>query len=280
MPFRESFFDNFLIRATGRLSLNDPFDVSPSVEYFSDLCLTTKHYRFGKDKQEIEEFLNRQPDKNTWKQLGMSEYFDNGVISLTETEDNLLMWAHYANEHKGIIIELDSEHKFFNVRFSEKNRQYYGQISRVLYRKQRLNKFNSFVEPYFHKSNEWIYEKEHRFLVSLHKADRRLIRRDDLEMLIKSGMLTGIKISNFSDDLVDIVSCDFHGSLVMHPKVMFMFKLPPEAIKSVIKGAKMPIENNEKLINAIARNPALKKVQKLKAELDPYRYQVNIKKNF
>ncbi|MNP57270.1 hypothetical protein D3C76_1520820 [compost metagenome] len=38
---------------------------------------------------------------------------DCGVISLTEDSRNLLMWAHYASDHTGIIVELyNSEESF------------------------------------------------------------------------------------------------------------------------------------------------------------------------
>jgi hypothetical protein len=34
-----------------------------------------------------------------------------GILSLTEKHDNLLMWAHYAGEHTGFVIEFDSSHE-------------------------------------------------------------------------------------------------------------------------------------------------------------------------
>lgn len=38
-----------------------------------------------------------------------------GVLSLTGAPDNLLMWAHYADEHKGAVIEIDIEHPEFTA---------------------------------------------------------------------------------------------------------------------------------------------------------------------
>lgn len=276
MPFRPSFFENFLIRATGRQSLNDPLEVSPSVEYFSDLCIQTGHKRFGETKKQIEAYLVNQHWSSTWKHLGISEYFENGVISLTETSDNLLMWSHYANEHKGVVVEFDPNNEFFTNNYKEEQRPYYGKINRVLYRKQRLKEFNSFVEPYFHKSDEWLYEKEHRFLVSLFRADKKLILKKDLQSLSDKGMLTGCVTKEFSGGLLELLSCDFEGSLPVNPEIMFMYRVPEDAIKSVIFGARMNNDDIEALNRVIDQNPKMGTVQKYLAMLDDREYKVNI----
>lgn len=36
-----------------------------------------------------------------------------GVLSLTKRFDNQLMWAHYADSHKGIVLEFDPSSDFF-----------------------------------------------------------------------------------------------------------------------------------------------------------------------
>src|ERR1051325_9989452 len=42
-----------------------------------------------------------------------------GVLSLTEKADNLLMWAHYAQQHTGFVIEFDADNSFFHQRRKE-----------------------------------------------------------------------------------------------------------------------------------------------------------------
>src|SRR5437870_5816759 len=39
-----------------------------------------------------------------------------GAFCLTEKPDDLLMWAHYADHHRGAILEFDQKHEFFNRR--------------------------------------------------------------------------------------------------------------------------------------------------------------------
>ena len=36
------------------------------------------------------------------------------ILSLTEDKNNLLMWSHYANEHRGFVIGFNSAHEFIN----------------------------------------------------------------------------------------------------------------------------------------------------------------------
>jgi len=41
-----------------------------------------------------------------------------GVLCLTERQNNLSMWAHYAECHYGFVVEFDSTHPFFDQRVS------------------------------------------------------------------------------------------------------------------------------------------------------------------
>lgn len=71
------FLLNGSLRLTPRNCLNDPFNS----------CT-----------QNIKDKYKKIIDTNKFQ-----EYLDFiGVISLTETKDNLLMWSHYAKEHSGV----------------------------------------------------------------------------------------------------------------------------------------------------------------------------------
>jgi hypothetical protein len=37
-----------------------------------------------------------------------------GILSLSEVPTSLLMWAHYAASHTGIVLEFNSDHRFFH----------------------------------------------------------------------------------------------------------------------------------------------------------------------
>ncbi|WPC71578.1 DUF2971 domain-containing protein [Aeromonas hydrophila] len=112
----------------------------------------------------------------------------NGIVSLTETPRNILMWAHYANQHEGMCIGYKKS-AFEKMSTSEIYPQF--QISqtvpvKVNYDNCRFS--DEFFEGkdhraykeiltahYLTKSDEWIYEKEHRSIISYASATSLLI---------------------------------------------------------------------------------------------------------
>ncbi|WP_237666006.1 DUF2971 domain-containing protein, partial [Vibrio sp. V31_P5A7T61] len=183
-PARESFFDNFLIRVSSKDSLNDPFEVNPSIDFYMDFFDKVGYpgyLRGSKDKDVLHNILETSTN---YSKLNIHPLESLGVISFTEDKENLLMWSHYADQHKGFVIEFDIEHEFFSKTHFNGN-EFVGAINRVLYRKERLKSLNEYmVEVYFHKSDEWIYEKEHRLLVSLDAVDRKFILKRNKDKFI------------------------------------------------------------------------------------------------
>jgi len=74
-------------------SLNDPFEC----QYNSDTV-----------SPDLDEFLDLPKDKVTELKKVFLELFNSmGICSFSKTQKNQLMWAHYADEHKGFCIEFD-----------------------------------------------------------------------------------------------------------------------------------------------------------------------------
>lgn len=97
-----------------------------------------------------------------------------GVLSLTEKPDNLLMWAHYARNHRGFAIEFDREHKFFYQQLGPADELRY--IRKVQYLDQRPNirisTFEDATDIFLTKSKDWEYEQEWRIMRPLQDANR------------------------------------------------------------------------------------------------------------
>lgn len=253
MPFRESFFENFLLRASHFNSLNDSFEMEPSIEWWVDIFLELKHYRFGETKEEITSYIKSQNFYSPWRHLGTSLFKEHGIISFTETKENILMWSHYSENHTGIVIEFDIKHPFFNKKFKEKDKKYEGTPQKVFYRKERLKTSNYLLEPFFHKSLEWMYEQEYRMLLPLSKYNKILIHEkycneNFLNECVNSSYNAELK--KFNDYFFEVKN-SFNTSLINNQNTMFMFKVPPNAIKSVYLGCKISKENKEKLINIL-----------------------------
>ncbi|WP_421919777.1 DUF2971 domain-containing protein [Marinifilum sp.] len=139
-----------------------------------------------------------------------------GILSLSEENDNLTMWSHYANDHKGFLIGFDSNsfitqsdqilNKPKKVRYTN-NRPQINLFELEESRKERTHKWSeSFL---YTKSKDWAYENEWRQVNKLEKSDtvKPLTPKEDLHL----------------------------------------FKINMEAIDSIVLGCRTSPENEEKI---------------------------------
>lgn len=159
-------------------SLNDPFEKQLSNDLAGKLA---KNYS---EKEQTP--LARSSYKKTYKEI--SSQF--GVVSLTETHRNILMWAYYANSHKGVCIGYKSNLFDDLSRIKHNNLHWKGIYfpERVIYDSQRFDpeKYNPelsddelIMQEMKKKSNDWIHEKEHRCIIPLFFSDELLIIEKD-----------------------------------------------------------------------------------------------------
>lgn len=143
------------------------------------------------------------------------------VLSLTERFDNILMWSHYAEQHKGAVIGFNkSDHSGF-IRDSKlvdykngkiKFEKFSAKLVDLLFKdlitnddklydkshEERLidmltnSTLNFFKSYFFFKKNEWNYEKEHR-----------LVLRCDSNDIKKSGSIDTISFD--TSDICEII---------------------------------------------------------------------------
>lgn len=89
-----------------------------------------------------------------------------GVLSLCDTPDNMLLWAHYAKEHRGAVLELDVSDLFVSRRAPDEIQA----IAQVIYSDERID-FVARRLPLWmtlnYKSAAWAYEREWRLYRSL-----------------------------------------------------------------------------------------------------------------
>lgn len=228
MPLREEFFENLMLRATPFIALNDPFEGK-----FND-------HQFRNANRDLDLFAEKQgypvnelSDYELEGVMGAMETdFDNvGVLAFSEDFTNPLMWAHYADQHRGIVIELDYDKPLFqdSIRTLGNRKSRFGKNvlgdvyefpEKVMYRRE----MPSFLRPgevhpdtmyeypwkkflyalFFTKSNDWIYEKELRSIVQLKDADSVICKRDKhlLEILFNNKE---IEVLELDDNRIQIV---------------------------------------------------------------------------
>jgi hypothetical protein len=90
---------NSHIRFTQPAALNDPFEVRPNLREMLRYYPEEAH-------QAIKDFFGR------WNEDNAS---DLAFLSLSKNRNNLLMWSHYCDSHRGFIVGFDSTDPFFSV---------------------------------------------------------------------------------------------------------------------------------------------------------------------
>ncbi|HXQ37613.1 MAG TPA: DUF2971 domain-containing protein [Anaerolineales bacterium] len=151
-----------------------------------------------------------------------------GLLSLSEIADNELMWAHYADSHRGLVLGFDEKHTFFNRRRTENDEFYF--VRKVRYSDDPPVSLATIDGDalLITKGTRWSYEREWRMLVPLRDATRS----------------------------VPIASDTVH-----------LFAFPPDALRGVILGAKATFDTEAEVKNLLT-TPGLRHIRLTRAILD------------
>jgi hypothetical protein len=82
-----------------------------------------------------------------------------GILSLTAAKDNLLLWAHYAEQHRGIAVEIDTRDGAFTQGAHRAQDVEYTSVRPKIPESDEI-----LFTHFFTKSLEWKYEKEYRIV--------------------------------------------------------------------------------------------------------------------
>ena len=200
-------------------NFNDVFDCDISID---DKKVFNEALKLFPDKRGI------RPGSNAWKnfRLTMNQQLrvlratfeelrkTTGVSCFSELNDSLLMWAHYANNHRGICVEYD---------LIEVNRVTQFTAIPVIYSDERpcfrffdpksieKDTYRLFIHSLTSKSPEWSYEKEWRIVRAQGacgenwKIDKRGAL---LKMIQPSSIILGCAAqTEFEQKVKDYCSC-------------------------------------------------------------------------
>jgi hypothetical protein len=167
--------------------LNDPFDcaapylIDPNVtedEWQSAYKQLSRLARDGLSKTTAEEMRARYFSEGKLNQKFKDDYvkivialIDKnprtyekiGVVCLAEEPDNILMWSHYSNGHRGICLEFDT--KYFPLNDSLRlHRVQYKRNYPIIKLVSLLSRTLLYPTPLVTKSTRWKYEREWRLL--------------------------------------------------------------------------------------------------------------------
>ena len=165
------------------------------------------------------------------------------VLSLSSRNEDILMWSHYADSHRGFAVGFDSENPFFDQRNGAEDT--IRRVKKVVYSEQRpefhgfssdpteaeVQKFADLV--LFTKSVHWEYEQEWRMVHTVEGAFNSVGEENEISL----------------------------------------FELPPDLFKCVVLGAKISNELESQIRDEIESGP-MSHISIYRARLDPDRYSV------
>lgn len=203
---RKDFFSNLKLRFTQPNELNDPRECVPELKFRDPRgyinAVIQRNFESGYLKL-LSENPNMTPqhaltacikasstlendyieNHEEWVKRVFDKFMevtnrDIGVLSLTESNNNELMWAHYADSHNGYVIGFESEHSFFKPTNSDPKscgelmNVVYGDISPVVY--IETGSFSIPKEVFFTKTERWSDEREWRIIKMLEHANEQI----------------------------------------------------------------------------------------------------------
>lgn len=172
---------NSRIRFTQAAALNDPFESYPSgmtlekslIDYIISNLLTD-----GMIPQKRTDIGTQQHARKFVENSIQSSRYDYGFLSLSENRNELLMWSHYCDSHKGFVVGFNGDHNYFQDRtrnwMASPVPVAYSAIRPSLPKIKDWGVLNVAESVLLTKSEHWRYEKEWRMVAELKYASETI----------------------------------------------------------------------------------------------------------
>lgn len=224
------------------------------------------------------------------------------ITSFSETQRNLLMWAHYASQHKGVCIGYSTE----LLKDGDEDMLMKVNYDSVLYEQEYLDALEGSTEfdseiinelcnrLFTTKSNDWSYEKEHRYVSTCESANRTIVHspyhllseeaKNEIDRaetnkthkIIKGE--TNIEIYNLRSEEKQIVASENGGELetvlAENHEVSFFSKIGKHNIRSIYLGALFDKNREAEILKIISNDVELEHVNLYRYIISDERYEL------
>lgn len=261
-----------LIRFSPPQTFNDPFELKPNISGFApsdeltDSSIKNSHQVLESEYRGLPSFIKTAlpydhyielTKKMLWPETAaqtgtqmLAPYVRKtledrleeiaGLLCLTESHENLTMWAHYGDKHQGMVIGFDATHPYFQNSSGSAGAPchlkpviYYGSRPKLTW--SGLKSEDIFLA----KGEDWKYEREWRMFAQLDKA-------------------SSIKQTEAGP--------------------VHLFPYPHESVTKVIMGCRATPETVDQVKTAMASTPNLSRAELFKATADSAKYCLNYDK--
>jgi hypothetical protein len=225
---------------------NDPFDCKIPVaywklgdpelarEYFPKIVERHKPHLTETEKiAEVERLIEEGRFRDDDYLIFMEkDFFDKlnkkvGILSLTAHRDNVVMWSHYSNSHKGYCIG-------FNSKILFNNPDHFGCGGQVIYAKEfpeilpTEDLVQQMVKQTYIKSDMWEYEKEYR----LSKFNGANLTIEFPQEAVNEIILGCSMSESDKKSIINIAKCNFpKAKIIQAREIRKTFKLGFEEVR-------------------------------------------------
>lgn len=168
------------LKFTSPDNFNDPFDCNPVLFDLEIPQDDLKDFVYGqpytrKVKRKLLRGVNKMGTLNAFKRKRK----ETRVCCFSESNNNNLMWSHYANYHKGLCIGFEFPIKYKND-FVLYAVNYLNTLEKVKFTEDTLRVIYYWITT---KSPDWSYEKEIR-AINIHHKDKCEFDQENLKEII------------------------------------------------------------------------------------------------
>ncbi len=208
-------FENILTNATLKWThpqeFNDPFDCQCQLLFGRYEAGTDLVYEMETAKKPITQRLTltttlAEKLNNGMDELVNSEPFltekdkffkildNSGIFCLTKESKNILMWSHYADNHKGLCFGFSSEGLTDSIFNLAEPVIYTAKYPKILMDDFRENYTEKLINMYtLTKFEDWSYEREWRIILHINSGEERIKKFDPQEL---RQVILGAKIES------------------------------------------------------------------------------------
>lgn len=269
---------NKKIRFSQAKVLNDPFELRPFYKDHTEKNIFLNFYKFSQmvheykknrkipNETEINELVK---EKNRVTKYEIYDFLNTKIVnlSLSENKENLLMWAHYADNHSGFVIELDTESDFFKSNdkilfkikygiekpfvttndFEEFSLKLYNYINK---KEEVPAEFIEKISDLFKKGQDWENEKEWRLLSTVEKS----INYNSIKQQVETTYI---------------------GSDYFDNNYISLFELPPNTISKIYVGERISKKTLRKLFLLLKHNISYSHIQLIQTKISDEQYKLD-----
>jgi hypothetical protein len=225
------------------LYFNDPFDTLINFYFEGDFdLLCKKFYDFG--IKDYKGFAKTLSIHNDFKEICKSNphLINSSVTCFSENCDNILLWSHYANQHKGICLEYktvsNDGYSCLTFDSTDIKTDHPVPMLKVNYVEKPLEKINALFTKYFveqlndflsTKFKIWEYENEIRCIIP--NSNFKNYPNATLAKNVLTGVIFGMKVNEEEKNEIKNLVNSFHENVIFYT----MMQIPNEYKLKIIE---------------------------------------------